>query len=556
MATIYKTYPNDQHNWWDTGISIPSGYYISSISISCPYGFQDNTAEGCTLYIGGVQLATIPAGHYGAVSGYAAGTITGTLIQANRNEFSFRSQVTITYNLASYAVARTITRSVSPAGAGSISTTKNGASVNSAYKNDSIAVGYSENSGYVFKNWTTSPANLIASGASSFTMPDQNVTVTGNFWKLSTGSLSKKSFSGGETITLTITANHTGLSHTYNLSFGSGMETGYISVPAGTTTVSIQVPINWSSQIQTASSKTGGTLTLRTYNGSTLIGGTQITGLTYNVPASAVPTIDTVITSIARTIDNKTYPNIGEIYVQNHSGVRVQVGATGARNGQTVLSTIKSLRVRIGNSGGSKYDKTVSAPNIDFTSGLLGVSGTVTITITATDTRDRTVTATRTITVAAYSVPSGSLQVWRVDSGGDPADMGEYGKYALTKIWSQIGNNALSWTLAAGGDTASSPADTGDLLPGNRKTFSQTQEYTVTLTLQDSLETTVITTKLPSARFILAFDASGNRIGVMKFPSKSIPTGKARTFEISDDTQIYIGNDTLEDYIRSIVNSI
>ena len=77
----------------------------------------------------------------------------------------------------------------------------------------------------------------------------------------------------------------------------------------------------------------------------------------------------------------------------------------------------------------------------------------------------------------------------------------------------------------------------------------------MTLTLADGLETTVITARIPSARFVLAFDSSGNKIGVMKFPNKAIPTGKARTFEFSDDTQIYIGNDTLEDYILSIINN-
>ena len=559
MATSTKVYPNDQHNSWDTGISIPSGYYISSISIYCAYGFQDNTMDGCTLYIGGVQLAVVPAGHYGAVSGNATGRITGTVVTCNRGEFSFRSEVTYTYTLTASAVSRTITRTVSPSGAGSITTKVNGSNVNSAVKNTTVAVAASANSGYVFKNWTTSPANLIASGASSFTMPDQNVTVTGNFWKLSTGTLSTISLTGGGTVTLTITMQNSSLSHKYNLSFGTGMETGDVSVAAGVSSVTISVPLSWSAQIPSAASKTGGTLTLKTYNGSTQIGSTTITGITYNVPGSAVPTLGTIMKSIARTIDGTTYPDIGDIYVQNHCGVRVQASATGAMDGSTVLSTISSMRVQIGSSGGSNFDKTVLTDSIDFTSGLLDFSGTVNITVTATDSRGRTAAATETITVTAYAAPTGSLKVWRVDSDGDPADMGEYGEYELTKIWSQIGNNTLSWSIAIGSDSESSPADSGDLLPSIRKYLSQTQEYTVTLTLTDGLETTVITAKIPSARFIMAFDSSGNRIGIMKFPNKDttqLPSGKARTFEFSADTQIYIGNDTLEDYIASIVNSL
>ena len=123
-------------------------------------------------------------------------------------------------------------------------------------------------------------------------------------------------------------------------------------------------------------------------------------------------------------------------------------------------------------------------------------------------------------------------------------------------LYSQIGTNSMSWTLAVNGSSASSPADTGDLLPENRLELTETQEFPVTLTLVDGLETTVITAKLPSARYVLAFDATGNKIGVMKFPNKTIPSGKNRTFEFSADTQIYIGDDTLEAYIANIVSNL
>ena len=130
--------------------------------------------------------------------------------------------------------------------------------------------------------------------------------------------------------------------------------------------------------------------------------------------------------------------------------------------------------------------------------------------------------------------------------------MGTYAKYQLSKSYTQLTGNSLSWSISCTLGSASSPPDTGDLLPGDRKTFSQTLEYTITLTLTDALETTVVTGKLPSARFIMYVDASGNKLGIMKVPNQAIPSGKNRTFEISDDTQIYIGSMTLEDYIRSI----
>ena len=407
------------------------------------------------------------------------------------------------------------------------------------------------NSGYVFKNYTKTPSSLSIGSNNKFTMPSQNVTVKANWWKLSTGSLNKKSMNGGTAYTLTITAQATSLSHKYKLSFGTGMETGWVDVAAGVTSVSITPPLNWSATIPNQTSKTGGTLTLRTYNGSTNLGNTTITGLTYNVPSSVKPSMGTVTAEIARTVDNVTYGNIGDIYAQNHCGVRVQASASGTQS-----ATIVGLSVQVGNYGGNKYNKTVTTTSIDFTSGLLGTAGTNTITVTATDSRGRTNTATVNITVEAYNAPRGSLSVWRVNSFGTDDDMGVYGMYTLSKQYSQIGTNSMSWTLAVNGSSASSPADTGDLLPGNRLELTETQEFTVTLTLVDGLETTVITAKLPSARYVLAFDSTGNKIGVMKFPNKTIPSGKNRTFEISADTQIYIGDDTLETYIANIVSNL
>ena len=57
-------------------------------------------------------------------------------------------------------------------------------------------------------------------------MPDQNVSITAYYYKLSTGTLNKSSMEGGSTVTLTITTQSTAYKHYYNLSFGSGMATG------------------------------------------------------------------------------------------------------------------------------------------------------------------------------------------------------------------------------------------------------------------------------------------------------------------------------------------
>ena len=60
---------------------------------------------------------------------------------------------------------------------------------------------------------------------------------------------------------------------------------------------------------------------------------------------------------------------------------------------------------------------------------------------------------------------------------------------------------------------------------------------------------------MPSARFIIYASSDGNRLGFMKAASLAIPSGKNRTVEFSDDTQIYIGNVTLEQYIQNVMSN-
>ena len=74
------------------------------------------------------------------------------------------------------------------------------------------------------------------------------------------------------------------------------------------------------------------------------------------------------------------------------------------------------------------------------------------------------------------------------------------------------------------------------------------------MTLQDGLETVTVTAVLPSARFAMYINGEGNKLAFFKSADRTIPAGKTSTLEISADTQVYIGNDTLEDYILSIVN--
>lgn len=477
-----------------------------------------------------VTLSATPATGY-----YFSNWSTSPSVTITNNAFTMpASNITVTAIFAK--VSYSITKTTSPSGAGTVTTSKT-----TANYGDSITVSQTAAAGYYFNGWTSSPANLISSNA--FTMPAANVTVTANYLKRSTATLSATTLTGNGSVTLNISADKTTYSHKYKLSFGTNMETSLTNVAAGTNKVTISIPDSWSNYIPSATTKTGGTLVLYTYNGSTQIGSYTISNLTYAVRNTAVPTIGTITTSISSSY------NTWSLYIQNKCGVRIQTSASGV-----LSSTISSLRVYVNGYSGANYDKTVTTSSIDFTTGQLSMAGTNTITVKVTDSRGRTATKTTTISVNAYSSPSGSLNVRRVNSGGTDDDMGQYGKFTLTKNYTAVGSNSLTVKITSQGTQVTVTGTSGDLLPNNRQTFSIQQEYTITMTLQDAFETVTVTGKLRSAKFLIYVNSTGKKLGFMKAASKGGANDK--TIEFDGDSTIYIGDMTLAQYIQSVVNNM
>ena len=451
--------------------------------------------------------------------------------------------VTATFEKISYS----ITKAASPSAGGTVTTNKN-----SANYGDTVTVSQTPATGYYFNGWTKTPSNLAINNG-QFTMPAQNVSLTANYLKRSTASLASTSLTSGGTVKLTISPDKSTYSHKYKLSFGTNMETGWVNVAAGTTQVNISIPDSWANYIPSTTQKTGGTLVLETYNGSTKIGEYTISGLTYNVRSNAVPTLSDITKSIARTIGGVTYANVGDYYVQNKCGVSIAATAAGVLG-----SSITSIACTLSGYSGSSYNKTVTnTTSLSYTTGLLSVTGTITITVVATDSRGRTATKTTTITVTAYNKPSGTLAVRRVDASGNDDTLGTYAKYTKTSSYTAVGSNSLSVKMRVGTGTAVTISDNaGDILPGDRQTFSQISEYNIELILQDAFETVNIIAKLPTAQFLISLGADGTRMAFMKAVNESLSkNGKNGVLELSDLVQIYIGSETLEAYIRRIANS-
>nr|DAQ78461.1 MAG TPA: baseplate protein [Caudoviricetes sp.] len=234
----------------------------------------------------------------------------------------------------------------------------------------------------------------------------------------------------GQTVTIGLPRAVSSFTHTLTYVFGSA--SGTIAEGAGTE-AQWAVPYDLAAQIPNSASGTG-TLTCKTYSGSTLIG-TQAVTFTATVPSnSTTQPSDTLAVS---PVSSLAAPFNG-LYIQGRTKAKITHTASG-KYGATIKSYAATL-------DGQTY--TGQAPTTD----ILATPGTLTITGTATDSRGITGTATTSITVLAYTPPSverntstDALICARALADGTLDDDGTALYVACSRKYSGLGgNNAAS----------------------------------------------------------------------------------------------------------------
>lgn len=188
----------------------------------------------------------------------------------------------------------------------------------------------------------------------------------------------------GQTVTIGLPRAVSSFTHTLTYVFGA--VSGTIAEGAGTE-AQWAVPYDLAAQIPNSASGTG-TLTCKTYSGSTLIG-TQAVSFTATVPSnSTTQPSDTLSVS---PVSSLAAPFSG-LYIQGRTKAKITHTASGKYG-----ATIKSYAATV---DGQTY--TGQAPTTD----ILATPGTLTITGTATDSRGIVGTALASIAVLAYTPPS------------------------------------------------------------------------------------------------------------------------------------------------------
>lgn len=264
--------------------TVTANFGLSSYTLTTavsPSGGGTVTAGGSISYGGTKSLTATPSTGY-QFSSWS--TTSGSLSSTTTNPTTFtmgagNATVTATFIKINYSV----TTDSDPSGAGTVT-----ANPSTATYGDTVTLSQTPATGYAFDGYTSDPSVTITNDA--FTMPASNVAITGNYHiSKSSCSLDKVSYSGGDTAVLTINVASSSFTHRYQLSFGTGMETGWISLSAGVDTDNIYIPVGWILAAKGNISVSGGTLTLETYENGSLLGTYVVENLTYTALDSTIP---------------------------------------------------------------------------------------------------------------------------------------------------------------------------------------------------------------------------------------------------------------------------
>lgn len=345
--------------------------------------------------------------------------------------------------------------------------------------------------------------NVTLSGTYYGTVTAKGTGTFNTIPRASKPSLSASTVEMGKSIT--ITTNRASSAFTHVLSYSFGSLSGTIASNVGASH-SWTVPLSLANAIPSATSGTG-TITCKTYNGSTLIG-TASVNFKATVPASVVPSISKV--TISEAVSGIAAKFKG--YVQHNSKLAVAITAAGSHK-----STI------------SKYETTIQGVSYhknSFTSNVLTASGTIAVKTTVTDSRGRTATVTNNVSVLAYSLPKiANFHAFRCDANGNEDTEGTRVKVELNFSISTVNNlndkyyevvyrkkdSSDSWGAIASGNIYSR---NDSFVSGSY--FNVDNAYDLALQLYDYFGGARAELDIPTAFTLIDFKANGKGIAFGK----------------------------------------
>ena len=231
---------------------------------------------------------------------------------------------------------------------------------------------------------TVSVSASFATGVSIGTLTTSKSLTLTTIPRVSDIEVDKTSLFAGEDIIATATPKSSSFTDVITLSMGSHTATL-------TSGEAYTIPLNWLDAVPDKM-KTTASVTVKTYNGSTLIGSKTVS-VTVKVPTSAVPSVDSIeITEGVSSVAT----NFG-VFVKNLSQLLIETTATGIYG-----STISSVKTTVDG---------ITYAGAQFTSNVIRTAGSLTVTVNVTDSRGQTANGTTTVTIEDYEKPYVNIEV-------------------------------------------------------------------------------------------------------------------------------------------------
>lgn len=275
---------------------------------------------------------------------------------------------------------------------------------------------------------------------------------------------------------------------------------------------------------------------LQTYDGSTLLGTSEVVYKTFNIDGS-LPTIGA---ASYKDINNGTVAitTNNQYIIRNKSTLEVTVNNLVAKNN----ATLASISITGGGISTSRGLSGTTDSSEVFNLGVVNQSSNFTLTITLTDSRGFTAAKTLNILVYDYNLPTAVISAQRVDNYYTTTNV------LVNATYSSIGgHNTLSITGQYKKTSESSYSAAETITNGVTKTFSldNNYEWNLKITVADSLGSTVYNLIIGRGLPIFFVDRKLNSVGINCFPLQddSLEVNGLRL-----DDKIYIGSQSLFDY--------
>ena len=325
----------------------------------------------------------------------------------------------------------------------------------------------------------------------------------------------------GSKTTINISRASSSFTHTLKYSFGD--LTGTIATGVGTR-YSWTIPTSFYSQLPNANSGTG-TITCKTYNGSTLVG-TKTCSFTANVTDS-----DPVVGTFTYKDSNSTTTAItddNQRIIRNNSNLIFTLGTATAKNS----AFISKYEITFNNVTKSR----TSAGTLDF--GIINLSSNATATLKVTDSRGNTATKQITVTIDNWVLPTAVISLNRKNNFYSETYLKVDGTYS-----SLNSKNSMTIQYQYKKVSDSSYSSLSTLSDNTQVTLDFDNEYqwNIKVLISDKIGTTTYNLVLDRGMPITYFDRVNSSVGINAMPNKGEALKVAKG-NINFDGKVTVGD--------------